>query len=343
MNELFEKNILLFCPSFFEYEKYITTELEDLGARVFRFDERPANDFFTKALIRVDKRVISRKVVRYYSEVLMEMRHLGVHIDYVLFVNPEAVDASILNEIKTIYKDALYILYMWDSFRNKKKTKELLPFFDLKYTFDPEDARMYGLQLRPLFFIKPYSFARSVQNYDLLFIGTAHSDRYEFVKKLVARTKKQLVIKSYFYLSSRILFLVKKLRDISFWKVRYSDISYRALSHSENANLMHQSKVILDINHPQQLGLTMRTFETIGSQRKLVTTNADIRNYDFYNENNVLILDRENPVIDEAFFDKPFLPYSSDILFKYSIKGWIFSLFNLGDLHKTSEAKVIQA
>jgi hypothetical protein len=111
--------------------------------------------------------------------------------------------------------------------------------------------------------------------------------------------------------------------------VPYNEITFISLSHLENANLVHQSKVILDINHPRQTGLTMRTFEALGAQKKLITTNADILNYDFYDKNNVLVIDRENPVIECSFLESNITPYSKEILFKYSIEGWIHTLFSL--------------
>ena len=42
-------------------------------------------------------------------------------------------------------------------------------------------------------------------------------------------------------------------------------------------SLYKESEVILDINHPGQNGLTMRTFEALGAGKKLITTNTEIK------------------------------------------------------------------
>jgi hypothetical protein len=91
--------------------------------------------------------------------------------------------------------------------------------------------------------------------------------------------------------------------------------------------LYANSKVVLDINHPNQKGLTMRTFETIGAQRKLITTNEDIKRYSFYNPNNILVINRKNPELNESFFYSDYEPIEDSIYNKSSIKGWLECLF----------------
>ena len=64
---------------------------------------------------------------------------------------------------------------------------------------------------------------------------------------------------------------------------------------------LKQSKTVVDIQHPKQSGLTMRTIEMLGANKKMITTNADIQNYDFYHPNNICIVDRNNVVVPPEF------------------------------------------
>lgn len=330
MEDLAGKNIVMFCPKFFGYEKEIQKTLEGYGANVSWYDDRPSNDFLSKALIRLNKNVLTSKIERYYIQVMSEIRQRGMSVDYFFFVNPESITKDSLTKLKKEHSSARFILYMWDSFQNRKKTAELLPLFDYKFTFDPDNAEQYQMKLRPLFFSEVYKKKETGPiKYDLLFIGTAHSDRYTFVKRITTSLPAEMKLKLYFFLSSRKLFYIKKIMDRDFRRVAYKDISFRSLTHQDNAELMNQSKVILDINHPRQIGLTMRTLETLGVQRKLITTNADIKRYDFYNPRNILLIDRQNPVIPKGFFEQDFDPLADHILFKYSIKGWVTEIFNL--------------
>lgn len=329
MSDLRGISILVFCPQFFGYDSEIFNSLNSMGAKVVGFDDRPSNSFISKVLIRLDKRFLKIKIERYYRKIMFQLVKNQSKFDYVLFVNPESVTKNILSVYKIQFTNAKFIMYMWDSFNNRKNSIELISLFDSKFTFDYNDAKRYNLIFRPLFYLDIYKAQIRPILYNLLFIGTAHSNRYDFVQKTKELLKSNFKFKTYFYLDSKLLFLLKKIIEKDFRKVPYSEISFKSLTHYENADLLHQSSVILDINHPKQVGLTMRTLEAMGAQKKLITTNANIVNYDFYNEKNVFIIDREKPEIDPQFFEGSFVPYSPEILFKYSIKGWIYTLINL--------------
>ena len=86
------------------------------------------------------------------------------------------------------------------------------------------------------------------------------------------------------------------------------------------------SKCVIDVENAGQHGLTMRSIEILGLKRKLITTNKDIKNYDFYNSSNVFILDRKNPVMDMEFFNVPYQMLEDDMYKKYSLENWIFEV-----------------
>ncbi|MEK5777604.1 lipopolysaccharide biosynthesis protein, partial [Acinetobacter nosocomialis] len=67
----------------------------------------------------------------------------------------------------------------------------------------------------------------------------------------------------------------------------------------EIVELYAKSNIILDISHPGQSGLTMRTFEAIGAGKKLITTNTNIKEYPFYNANNIFIISRDELVLEK--------------------------------------------
>ena len=69
------KTVLLLAPKFFGYELEIKKELENLGAKVIYFDERPKNDFFTKVFIRLNlKSFISKRIDDYYKNIIQEIK-----------------------------------------------------------------------------------------------------------------------------------------------------------------------------------------------------------------------------------------------------------------------------
>ena len=92
--------------------------------------------------------------------------------------------------------------------------------------------------------------------------------------------------------------------------------------------IMCAGKAVLDIQHPNQTGLTMRTFEVMALQKKLITTNQDIVNYDFYRPENVYVIDRNAPYIETGFFDKAFAHLEPQLLYQYSIESWLKTLLD---------------
>lgn len=325
------KKILFFAPKFFGYEVAIANKLEELGAQVMQFDERPKNNFLTKALIRIDRNIVKRTINKYYSNLLKKTK--AEKFDYVFVVNLEAMTPEIVQQIRLQQPQAKFILYMWDSIKNKKSAQLAFKLFDWCYSFDKNDSEtLPNVGFRPLFFIDEFD-SKTWDNsytiiYDLCFIGTVHSDRYNLVNSI----KKQVEgygLKTYFYLyfHNKILFFYKKLRDIKFYKARFSEFQFKSISATDLAQKIKQSGAILDIQHPHQTGLTMRTLEMLGASKKLVTTNKHIVEYDFFNPNNIVVIDRQNPQISEFFLKTGFVEVDEKIREKYALRGWLLEIF----------------
>ena len=326
---MIEKKILLISVKFFNYENIIKEKLEDLGAKVDLFDERPSNTFFSKAIIRVKKSFYKTVINRYYKELIHKVK--DEKYDYFLLIKGEVTPAFFLDFLRENNPNIKFIYYTYDSFTNNKNGFENLQKFDDKFTFDNADAVSYNLKFRPLFFASQYVGippVNSEADYDITFIGTAHTDRYVIAESINNWCENNSLKMFRFYFSpSKILFRINRLFNRGFRGFDESKISFNKLSLPEILKIYHKSKCILDINHPNQVGLTMRTFETLGAKRKLITTNDAIRSYPFYNSCNIFIIDRKKPLIDPAFFEMDFEPISAEIYQSMSLDGWIREVF----------------
>lgn len=329
MIHLENKSILLISPSFFGYEKSIKQRLLEVAARVDYFDERPANTFWSKALVRINRNLVSCHISQYYDSIYESIRNQVY--DYVLVINVEAMPISFLEKLKKSNPCAVFLLYMWDSILNKKNTINYLPLFDRIFSFDSEDCRRYeNICFRPLFFLNEYAKLshKKNYNYDFSFIGTAHSDRYALIQRMHTQIQ-NLGLKSYWYLylQDKKLFYWNKITNSSFAKARLHDFQYVALSKNAVLEIVGKSRIIIDIQHPDQKGLTMRVIEILGARRKLVTTNTSVKDYEFYNKDNILIIDRENPIISKEFCDTDYQPLDDCIYHKYSLDAWLEDIF----------------
>lgn len=322
------KHILFIAPAFFNYEIEIKKKMEEMGAVVYFYDERPMKNSIFRALIKVAPSLFKTYSYNYFHNIL-EL-HKNNQIDYVLVIKSEMIPISILKEFKTYFKDAKKILYLYDSVDNLKGTLDRAAFYDKVVTFDRIDAKAYsGFHFRPLFYTDDYVCNSNSEKYeyDLAFFGTIHSDRYKILKQIKAQAS-QYKLRGYwfFYLQAAFMFYWYCLTKPYFKLSEKNEFTTQKLSSSQIANQVSKTKVIIDIESPGQNGLTMRTIEMLGQKKKLITTNPEVRFYDFYNPDNILIVDRDKPQISLDFMEKPYRSIPDSIYNKYHISSWIIEV-----------------
>ena len=321
------RRVLFFSPSFFGYELAIKEKLESLGAIVDFFDERPSNSAWVKALIRLNRRLLHSKIHSYFSKIISQLPVNSY--DFVFVIKMESMPKYVLEKLRSTQNNATFIYYSYDSVKNNHNALTCLGLFDSAFTFDRQDAKEFGMRCRPLFFLDVYRNLPQVDiQYEWCFIGTAHSDRYALIKHVYQVLKSyQLQAFVFLYVPSKLLFWIKKVFLPLFWFAKPSEFSFIPINKESLINCLAKSKAVLDFQHPKQTGLTMRTIEMLGAKKKLITTNADIKNYDFYQEENIMIVDRQDIKIDIAFFNVPYCEIKSEVYEKYSIDGWLSEIF----------------
>ncbi len=129
-------------------------------------------------------------------------------------------------------------------------------------------------------------------------------------------------------MQSKFVYYVYKATKKEFFNTKISDFDLKKKDSEEIASIVENSKIVLDIQHPKQTGLTMRTIEMVGMNKKLITTNTSIKNYDFYNPRNISVIDRKNVVIDSEFLNTSYEPLPEEMYHKYSLQNWIFEVLS---------------
>ncbi|CAN4272326.1 hypothetical protein MCEMSEM29_01155 [Methylophilaceae bacterium] len=320
---LVNKKILFIAPEFFGYEKEIVAELERRGAEVDFIPDRPFKSPFMKAVTRLRRELVLKLAESFFLKAIKRFNRNNY--DLILVVLGECVSPKLLTNLRVQFPKATFTLYMWDSFKNRKFLPKNVPYFDKCFTFDFDDAKNYGMQFRPLFYSNGFKKTEEKNlKFDISFIGTAHSDRYKVVSKVVANLPKDTKSYLYLFLQAPWVFWLHKLCNSKFKGAAIREFNFLPLSKAEVKKIFSDSLIILDIEHPKQTGLTMRTLETLGAQKKLITTNSNVVDYDFFNPNNIFVMDRENVGhIPNSFLLRPYEPLSDQLYEKYSIKGWL--------------------
>ncbi|MDD4157629.1 MAG: hypothetical protein PHY08_13770 [Candidatus Cloacimonetes bacterium] len=178
------------------------------------------------------------------------------------------------------------------------------------WTFDQNDSKKYGINLHSSGgYSKSYIGKKNHILFDVFYVG-ADKGRGEFICDL-ERKMRQLGLKTKFIITAD-----KKIAR----KKRYYS---RPIPYSKVIEYNNSSKAILNIVLPNQIGATMRDFESIFNSIKLITNNNNIKNYDFYRAENVFILGERNlsELID--FLKTPFKPIEQVNLEKYTISALV--------------------
>ena len=330
MHILKGKRVLFFYLSTFNYQVEIQKAMEREGAIVDSFNERPSNSIMARIMIRINRNLLSFSINKYYDDIIAKTK--DNKYDYILFIKGESVSKKIIEKLRAYHPEAKIIMYVWDSVLFSKNAYTLLGYCDKFCTFDSKDSKDYNIPLLPLFYIPAYAeIANNKQEkeYDLMFVGTIHNDRYEFIKGIVSQIERAGG-KCYtrYYFPSKVNYYKQKWDNPNFRSAKISDFVFESMPHIELLKYYAKSLIQIDMQDPLQTGLTMRTIETLGAKKKLITTNEHVKEYDFYHPNNILVVDRKNPVIDKEFLSSPYIDIPEEIYKKYSISSWLNNLFS---------------
>ena len=318
-----KQKVLFIGIGFYDYDIIIRQAIEKLGFEVDYFCETPKGFFYSFAnYLKLNS--ISQTFRNNHS--INIANACGNDYSYIFVIKGDCITHEALNIIQQKNKNAKTVLYLWDSIKRMPNYKNIQGFFMSIYSFDRVDCiNNKKIKFKPLFYRSEYKINNKQNNfiYDLFFIGWAHSDRAILLKEIDLKLQSQdLKTKFLIFVGKAAYYISKPIRAIRTMTIQ------KPISTKDIAQYCSESRAILDIAHPLQTGLTMRTIEVLfGIGRKLITTNKDIVNYTFYNENNILIINRKNLEIPKSFFEKEFIPYSKEFVESFFIENWVKDFF----------------
>ncbi len=313
---------LLVAPRFFGYEREIRDQLASDGWAVDMLPDRPFDSSALKAVTRVYPALTAPAANRYYVAQLRQLA--ATRYDLILVVQGESISEPTLRMLRTEFPDARMVFYTWDSISNKPYSSRQLPLYDECFSFDPADARHYGVRFRPLFFTPGFERTAPARfDLDISFVGTIHSDRYRIVQRVARQVPDATRACWYLYLQAPWMYAARKVFTRTIDGATRAEFRFVPLARDTVQGIFLNSRAVLDIEHPKQLGLTMRTIEALGSQTKLVTTNAAVRDYDFFDPDNIAVVDRAAPRIPPGFLSDPYRPVAAAIHERYRLATWV--------------------
>lgn len=211
------------------------------------------------------------------------------------------------------------IVHYWDSFDKIKGQKETIPFFDIHYSFDEKDCLEYGLKPISNFYFDENT--TSDPEHDVFFFGT-YDNRFKKIKNIID----QINLTGF---KAKALFLSKDRKTVIQHTSDTISFIKKTIPFPQSIAYSANTRILLDVHHENQIGLSFRPFEALGFRKKLITTNAHIKTYDFYNPNNILIWTDTTTKIPESFLNTPYQEIPPEIRNKYSLKNWMESMLNV--------------
>lgn len=323
-------DILLIGSSFFGYRDKVAAELFRQGHRVDVIDDRPSESVAFKSVAKVASWILTTMVANYANTIASKIKFGAyTHVVYMggmtfLFTREQ------VKRMRSAAPRATFTAYLWDSMENSSVLAASLDLFDRVLSFDPADCERYGMELRPLFYSEVYADLPLKPKcefiYDACFIGSVHQpSKFKAVMQICDGLEHEgLRVFRYFYMPSKSTAAFRKLTHSSY---RGTQFEYKPLSAERVAKVYALSRSVVDSPQAHQMGLTMRTLETIGAHRKLITTNLDVKNYDFYRCGDVAVV-KAGVLPSNAFFEHPYTYLPTEVYESYSIESFAASLLS---------------
>lgn len=170
--------------------------------------------------------------------------------------------------------------------------------FDCIYSFDERDCQEHGFLKTNSLYSKRTDIRPSERKYDLFFVGRA-KDRLESLLSIAKQGYKKNLNCGFYILG------VDKEKRIKTPGVFYIDL---VLSYDEVLPMVLSSRCLLDIVQNGQEGMTMRVYESIFYDKKLLTNNKSIKSLKYFNDDMKIIEDIDK--IDFDFIRKPMPEYN---------------------------------
>lgn len=236
----------------------------------------------------------------------------GKKYDHILCFRGDHVPTKALQKLRM--QTTNLINYQFDGAKMCPKIWDKKIFFDKIYSFEKDDIKNYpelNLQFATNFYFAPITSNQSTPDFDFFYVGVGLDYRIEILNKLVhilpEHTHKYIVS------STQIVNAPLKRGNINY---------------IENLNYVSQAKCLIDIKLPVHNGLSFRIFESLIFEKKIITDNASVKEYDFYHPHNILVVDYNCISKEEIqdFLNKDYYKIDEKVRNYYSLKEWLIRI-----------------
>ena len=311
---------------FWGYDAHIVETLKEKGIEANHIKIGAVSyENFRERLTNLFSKVFLGKNLKYQKRqkfVIEQLDKLG-HQDQILVLNADTFDHSTLEYMKK--STNRFITFLYDNL-DRFPVQDKLHFFDKIYSFDDKDIEKHGFERLTNYNYLPFlSQEKQNPSEDALYITSYDKKR---IKQLDILSQKfeELRLKFDLYVIGKKSWKNQLMKPFTRNKIVFTR---KRINHENLPEFYKRTKVILDLMRENQYGLSFRVFEAMALEKKIITDNEKIKNYDFYNPNNILVLNKDFSNITKEFFETPYQSLPEGIYKKYTLEKWVERVFNL--------------
>lgn len=200
-----------------------------------------------------------------------------------------------LKFVKDKHSNVKLAMVMYDSYSNSSAQRaiDMIPVFDMVFSFDKGDCERHGLKYIYSTFSKP-DFVSENKNYEnkAFFVGAAVNrldSLHEFLYKIASNVEG-----CEFRIAG-----VRKGKQLFPKHIKYN----QRLAYNEALQYAYNSDCIVEIVRKGQSGVSLRTCEAVSFNKKLITNNSNVVTLPFYDSKYIKVVNQPED-IDVEFIRK---------------------------------------
>lgn len=235
--------------------------------------------------------------------------------DISFFIRADQFSERLVKKIRK--RTQKMVNYQWDGLDHYPKIFDYFRFFDRLLVFTSDDIKKYSTyKLYPLPIFHHGTGQENFMefHYDFFYCGVGLEERIRLSKNL----EEFCVVNNLKF--KALLTIPSNVKEVETESV---SLIQRVVTLKENENLAKLARVVVDYKLGNHNGIAFRYYECMKNEKKMITNNKHIKDYEFYHPNNIFICDFKNFNGLNEFLEKPYHSLDPKMVNKYGINNWV--------------------
>ena len=247
--------------------------------------------------------------------------------DNYLVIFPDVIpyDSNFMRKLKSKYniKYVLLVMNRWLSYGAKRiRDRFETNLFDYVFTFDSDDAQKYGFILFDSYYSVFVPKSIECDEKDLLFVGIGREDRLSTILDVFEDAEMNHIYTDFNVLKDKMCPEIDAKYSTNKMKILEKSMPYEKV-----VEKIISDNCILEVLSPGQVGATLRYYEAVCYNKKLLTNNKNVVNLPFYNPDYIHVF--ENPEDIDWNWVKEQIPVDYHYDGRFSPKRFIDKILEL--------------